>query len=137
MRRSGPAPDERGVAAIEFAVLAPVLLLLVWFVVQAALYFYGRSVALQTTRDAVSQYRLAQTPAAFQAMQSAVAGHSADFAGEVGSGALDGVVVTPTYTADEVSVRVTGTTISLVPGLTLHVSQTAHGTIEKFEDLTP
>lgn len=135
--RMGPerpaARDDRGVSSIEFAIIAPVLLLLIWFVIQATLYFYGRSVALQSAREAVSQYRLAQTQDQYNVIHDGVQTTTDQFAAHVGSGALNDVSVTPTYTGDRVSVTVTGTTISLVPGLTLHVSETASGNIEKFQ----
>jgi Flp pilus assembly protein TadG len=126
--------DDRGVSAVEFAFIAPVLLMLVWFVIQAALYFYGRSVALQAAREAVSQYRLAQTRNDYDAMKDAVRATTGDYAAHVGSGALNDVQITPTYDQDKVNVQVTGTTISLLPWLTLHVTETASGTVEKFQE---
>jgi Flp pilus assembly protein TadG len=132
-RLGRPTPrDDRGVSSIEFAFIAPMLLLLVWFVIQAALYFYGRSVALQAAREAVSQYRLAQTQQQYNAVHDRVAANTTDYAAHVGSGALNDVNVTPDYTGERVTVTVTGTTISLVPGLTLKVTETASGTVEKF-----
>lgn len=132
-KRSAPR-DDRGVTAIEFAVIAPVLLIVIWFVVQATLFLYGRSVALQSAREAVSQYRLAQTQAQYDAMKSGVQGTTGEFAAHVGSGALTDVTITPDYTGDRVTVTVTGKPISLVPGITLHITETASGTVEKFEN---
>jgi Flp pilus assembly protein TadG len=131
IRRATPR-DDRGVSAVEFAFIAPVLLLLVWFVIQAALYFYGRSVALQSAREAVSQYRLAQTQADYDAVRDRVTANTTDYAAHVGSGALNDVRVTPDYQGDRVTVVVTGKPITLVPWLTLKVTETASGTVEKF-----
>lgn len=128
------ARSDDGVSSVEFAFIAPVLLLLVWFVIQVTLYFYGRSVALQSAREAVSQYRLAQTQDQYNAIHDGVQTSTDQFAAHVGSGALDDVTVTPDYTGNSVTVTVTGATISLVPGLTLHVTETASGTVEKFQD---
>jgi Flp pilus assembly protein TadG len=117
---------------VEFAFIAPVLLLLVWFVIQAALYFYGRSVALQSAREAVSQYRLAQTQEQYEAVRDRVEANTIDYAAHVGSGALNDVTITPDYQGDRVTVTVTGKPISLVPWLDLHVKEQASGTVEKF-----
>lgn len=136
MSRRTTARDDRGVSAVEFAFIAPVLLLLVWFVIQAALYFYGRSVALQSAREAVSQYRLAQTQSQYDAVRDRVEANTTDYAAQVGSGALNDVQVTPDYQGDRVTVTVTGKPISLVPWLTLHVKEQASGTVEKFQDAT-
>ncbi len=125
--------DDRGVSAIEFAFIAPTLLLLIWFVLQAGLYFYGRSVALQAAREAVSQYRLAQTAAQFDAERDQVRTTTSDYAANVGSGALDDITITPQYNQNTVTVTVTGSPITLVPFLDLKVEASASGTVEKFE----
>jgi Flp pilus assembly protein TadG len=126
--------DDRGVSAVELAFIGPSLLLLIFFVIQVALYLYGRSVALQTARDAVSQLRLAPDRAQFDALTGRVHDNAVTFAHRVGSGALNDVDEQPSYADDHVSVAVTGTTISLVPGLTLHITEHASGRWERFED---
>lgn len=123
-------------SAVELAIIGPSLLLLIFFVIQVALYLYGRSVALQTARDAVSQLRLAPDRAQFDALAPRVRENAVLFAHRVGSGALDDVDERPTYADDHVTVSVTGSTITLVPGLTLHVTQQASGRWERFEDAT-
>lgn len=114
-------------------------MLLICFVIQVSLFLYGRSVALQAAREGVSQVRLAQTGQDYDAIKNKVRGDVANFASSVGSGALnvDGANgVQPSYddAAGRVSVTVTGTTISLVPGLKLHVTEKASGQIERFQD---
>jgi Flp pilus assembly protein TadG len=58
-----PAADrrrlERGASALEMAFVAPGLILLIFFSIQAALFFYGRNVAIQAAREGVSQMRVA------------------------------------------------------------------------------
>ena len=126
--------DDRGSAAIELAVIAPALIVLIFFVIQAALYLYGRSVALQSAREGVSQLRLAQTQYAYTQMQPGVATNVQTFASHIGNGALDGPVMTSAYdnNAGRVRVTVTGTTISLIPFATFTVTESARGTVEKF-----
>lgn len=126
--------DDRGVSALELAVIGPSLLLLIFFVIQVALYLYARSVALQTARDAVSQLRLAPDRAQFDALAPRVREQAIAFARQVGSHALSEVDEQPTYADDHVTVRVTGATITLVPGFTIHVTQQASGRWERFED---
>lgn len=123
-----------GSAAIELAIIAPSLIVLIFFVIQAGLYFYGRSVALQSAREGVSQLRLAQTASDYQLLQPQVASNVQTFASNVGNGALNGPVMTSAYddVAERVRVTVTGTTISLIPFATFTVTETARGTVEVF-----
>lgn len=125
--------DDRGVSALELAFIAPSLLLLIFFVIQGALFLYARSVALQTARDMVSQLRTAQSQADFDALSQGVSENATSFADHVGSGALTDLRTTPSYTPDRVTVRVTGASITLVPGMTFHVTETASGTVEHFQ----
>lgn len=128
--------DDRGVSALELAFIGPSLFLLIFFVIQAALYLYGRSVALQAAREGVSQLRLAQTEQDYNSIRGGVLDNVRAFASHVGSGALDRPGVVPTYddTAGRVNVVVTGQTISLVPFLTFHVTEQASGQVERFQD---
>ena len=123
-----------GSAAIELAVIGPSLIVLIFFVIQAGLYFYGRSVALQSAREGVSQLRLAQDQNAYTQLQPGVAANVQTFASSIGNGALDGPVMTSAYDDAVGSVRVTvkGTTISLIPFATFTVTETARGTVERF-----
>jgi Flp pilus assembly protein TadG len=125
---------DEGSAAIELAVIAPSLIVLIFFVIQGGLYLYGRSVALQSAREGVSQLRLAQSQTAYTQMQPGVADNVRTFASTIGKGALDGPVVVSAYDdqAGRVSVTVTGTTMSLIPFATFTVTETARGTVEKF-----
>jgi Flp pilus assembly protein TadG len=127
--------DDRGASAIELAVIAPSLLMLVFFVIQTGLWFYGRSVAVQSAREGVSELRLAQDEAAYLAMRDGVNQHVQDFAVQVGRESLIRPTVTTTYedTAARVSVSVTGHAISLLPFLTLTIRESASGSVERFQ----
>ncbi len=129
--------DDRGVSALELAFIAPSLIFLIFFVIQGAFYYYGRSVALQTAREGVSQLRLEQTFDQWQNLHRAVESQVADYAKNVGSGALHNVVVTSHYNfpdRGEVTVTVTGTAVSVI-GATFHVTEQATGRIEQFQEL--
>ena len=58
MNLSAIARDTEGVAAVEFALVAPVFLLLVFFGIQVGLWAYGRSVALAAAREALGRGEL-------------------------------------------------------------------------------
>ena len=125
---------DEGSAALELAVIGPSLFILIFFVIQVALYFYGRSVALQSAREGVSQLRLAPDATSFDVLEPRVTTSVQDFAGQVGNGALNGAQMTATHDApyDRVTVTVKGDAISLVPWMTWTITQTASGTVEKF-----
>jgi Flp pilus assembly protein TadG len=131
---AGRRRDERGASALELAFIAPAFLLLIFFTVQGALYFYGRNVAIQAAREGVSQLRLAQDQSMYDSLKGKAISRTEDFADEVGRGGLNGAVAKPGYngTTGRASMTVTGTTITLVPLLDLKVTATADGPVEKF-----
>lgn len=135
MRRGRLAGDERGVSSLELAFIAPSLLLLIFFVIQAALYLYGRSVALQAAREGVSQLRLAQNVDSYNQIVGGVRGNVTAFATHVGNGALNDPAAVPSYddAAGRVQVTVTGRAISLVPLWTFHITERASGQVERFQ----
>jgi Flp pilus assembly protein TadG len=132
VRRAG---RDRGSNALELAVLAPVLLLIVFFIVQAALWLYGRNVALQAAREGVSELRLVDADDDVAAAQNEIAGRVVRFAGKLGGSSLLDPAATSDYDdgAGRVTVTVTGHAVSLIPGLTLTVTRQADGEIERFE----
>ena len=141
-RRS--ARDE-GSSAIELAILAPAMLLVIFVMIQAGLWEYGRNVALDAAQHGVSRLRVLpanQVAAQCPVIETAVADYAksigssglvtpvaaADYAGVVGGGCL------PAGTGLQVHVTVTGHAVSLVPGLDLTISRTATGEIEQFQN---
>nr|WP_276611063.1 TadE/TadG family type IV pilus assembly protein [Kineococcus siccus] len=135
-RRADVGPD-RGSASLELAFVAPVLLLLVFVGVQAGLWAYGRSVALASAREGVSQLRLLPDPAAASAARPLVEAHVEQFATTVGRESLLAPRATSRTYLDaagelRAEVTVTGSVVSLVPGLDLTTSQRAGGAVERF-----
>ena len=129
--------DDRGVGSVELAVVAPSLLLLIFFLIQSVLWFYARSVALQAARDGVSQLRLDQAADQCEADKPIVGERVADHASRVGSGALSAATVVAEchYRPNGgsfVTVTVHGEAISLI-GVTMHVTQSATGEVEQFQ----
>ncbi|MBN9619533.1 MAG: pilus assembly protein [Actinobacteria bacterium] len=125
--------DDRGVSALELAIIAPSLLLLIFFVIQAALYFYGRSVALQAAREAVSQLRLQQTVAQCQSSVGSVSTYAKSYAADVGGNFVQAFAVTKVDCGtDQVTVTVTAHSISLI-GIDFPITETVSGQVEHFQ----
>jgi len=127
--------DDSGASALEMSIVAPALILLIFFGIQSGLYFYGRTVAIQSAREGVSLVRLAQDEAQARDLAPAAEVKAEDFAVAVGRESLLDPVAVADYDAVRgvVEVRVTGRVITLVPGLDLEVSEVASGQVERFE----
>jgi hypothetical protein len=115
---------ERAIATIEMAILTPVMLLLVTFSTQAALWQEAAHVALAAAESGV-------------AAGAEVGGSSATAKGEASSAASQmgsGVLISPDVTVSEsgglVTVTVTGESEQLVPGIPVSVSASASAPLE-------
>ena len=115
--------------------MTPAVLLLLFFSIQAGLYFYGRTVAQQAAREGVSKLRLAQTEGVSDSIRADVQTAVEAYAVAVGRESLLDPQATTTYDAVQgrVSVTVQGRIITLVPGLDLRVTQRVFGEVERFE----
>lgn len=132
-----PGGRDRGSAALELAIVAPTLLALIFFSLQAAFFFYGRAAASHAAREGVSQLRLAEDLATYSQLQGPALQRTERFASSVGGAGLVEPRATSTYEegADgtaRVTVTVTGRVITLVPGLNLTAAADASGTVERF-----
>jgi Flp pilus assembly protein TadG len=137
-----PRPrDDSGTSAIELAILAPLLIMLIFGLVQIGLWAYGRSVALQAAQEGVAQIRLIQPSDANadQKVATAVADTQTYASSIGGQGLIDPrVAPAPVYSTPElgqptrVTVTVTGHVMSLVPGWTFTVTRSASGELEQF-----
>lgn len=116
---------EAGVASIQIVVLMPVLFLLMFIGMQAAIIYHGRTVAIAAAQEA---------RAAAAQNGTAIAGQSAATAFVVaagGEGTLQGVTVTSNRTATTATVVVTATTLSVIPGWTPSITQSASAPVER------
>lgn len=138
-RRAEQRRFDRGSIALELAIIAPALLALIFFSMQAGLFFYGRAVAVQAAREGVSQLRVAEDLAAYEAAKPRALAYTTSFASTVGGQGLTGAQASSAYDDGEgrVEVTVTGSVITLVPGLNLTTTATASGTVERFRDPEP
>jgi Flp pilus assembly protein TadG len=129
-RRAGRG--DRGSSAVELVLLAPMLLALIWLVIQYALYYQGRQVALAAAQIGA---RVARQDADTVPDWQAIAEHAAQsyYAG-LGTRVLGGTVtaVAAPAGASQVKVTVTGQAASIMFGLTLTIHETAGGPIECF-----
>jgi Flp pilus assembly protein TadG len=133
-RRRAATRDDRGASAIELSIVAPAVILLIFFTVQVALWLYGRNVALEAAREGVSTLRLVDETSDIAAAEDRIEHDTEAYATNVGGQSLVKPVVTAHYDAASGRVRVTvrGVVVSLV-GLDLPVTRSATGEIERFE----
>ncbi len=111
---------------MELAVTFPVVLLLVMTLTQTALWFYARSIALGAAQEGAREGRVQPTSTA--RAESAAAG----FLDQTAQDLLTDRTVTVAGSPTSIEVTVTGTSISLVPGLSgWSVTQTAVGPVER------
>lgn len=110
--------------------LFPVVLLIIFGVIQGALYFHGRNVVMAAAEQGV---RAARTDG-----QTDRAGTAADQARQflADTGELDNLTalsITPDVDTETVRLTVSARTVSLLPGVPgPRISQTASGDIERF-----
>ena len=122
--RGDRARGDRGSSPVEFAIVATAMILLIFAVVQVGLVYHARSLALAAATQAANAGR------GYQAPTGSASDVAAGFLADAGDG-LTETSVTTVQTGTDVSVTVTGTAISVLPGITFTVSQTAHGSVEQ------
>ena len=130
-RAAGTGP-ERGASTIELVILAPLLLGLIWLTIQFALWYQGRQVALAAAQLGA---RVASQDAVRVPDWAARAERSAqNYYRGLGTKVLGGQIGASAGPAGvgQVRVTVTGTAVSIVPGLTLTIHETAGGPIDCF-----
>lgn len=119
---------EGGAATLELVIAFPVLLALIFTVVQASLYFHARSLALAAAQEGVRAAR-----AEPGALGDGAARARAFLAATAGDALLGPAVSTAGSTPTRIRVRVTGRSLSVLPGVAgLPVAQAASGPKERF-----
>jgi len=117
--------SDRGDSVVEFAVVFPAVLVLVFLVIEGGLYFHARSVAAHAAQIGADAGRL------YDAQPGDGSSAAYDFLRRTGESVEDPSVAVNT-TGNEIAVTVSGDVASLVPGLSLTVSQTVQAPIEEF-----
>lgn len=128
-RRGGRATEsERGSLTLETAVIFPAVMMLIFGVIQGALYYHAADVARHAAYAAVN--------AASSHTGSEGTGHAAasSFITQLGGeNVLAGSTISVTRSAEVASATVTGRSVSLVPGLELPlISQSAQAPVERW-----
>jgi|SRR5690625_2713598 len=122
--------DDRGVSAVEFSVVVPIVLLLIFLTIQAGFWMFGRNSAQHAAREGVSYLRLAGEHAEPASFQPAAEQMAREYASELGG--LDDVEVDSAIDmkTGEVTMTVSGSMDA--PAGTWTVSQTVTATLEQF-----
>jgi hypothetical protein len=120
------ADRDRGSLTLEYVIIVPAMLVLIFTTVQVAMYSFARSIALNAAHLAVNAQRvLGATPGVGEQRADAFIATQGD--------SLVNPRVTVELRGNEVFATVTGRTISLVPGLAgLTIKQVASGPVEAF-----
>lgn len=121
-------PWDRGEASIQMAIVFPFVILVTVAVVQAAMWFFARNIALTAAREGVAAARTYQAP------EGAGAARARETLDRIAGDSLgQASVSTAGSSATEVRVTVTGHAPSLLPGLSgLSVSQSAGAPRERW-----
>ena len=122
--------DDRGVSAIEFSVVVPIVLLLIFLTIQAGFWMYGRNSAQSAAREGVSYLRLAGEHNDPQSFKPQAEQYAYDYATDIGG--LDGVEVHSDINVDTGKVTMTVSGSMDAPAGTWTVTQSVTATLEKF-----
>jgi Flp pilus assembly protein TadG len=113
-------------------VIFPAVLLLIFGIVQAAVWYHGRTLAMLAAQDGLrTAQALDGTPAGGQATTTAALNSNG------ATGFLTNPTVTVTRTPTEVTVTVTARSAALLPGTGLPITQQATGPVERIPEDTP
>ena len=126
-RRTG-SQSERGSASLEIAILGPALLLLIFGVVQAGLWFYARNLALAAAQEGVDAAR------AYHASGDAGVTRAQSFLERAAGDSVQGATVSASgSTPTTVRIEVRGRSLSVIPGMSgIPINQSAQGPVERF-----
>jgi Flp pilus assembly protein TadG len=129
--RRAARSSERGSAAVQSAILFPIVLLLVFGIIQGALWFHARHIALGA----------AQEGARVASAENGVGGdqRAREFVRDLTGGTLlRDLAVAESFSADTVTIVVSGLAPSLIPGVSgLSVEQHATMPLETFIEVSP
>lgn len=133
MHRRQSRDDDVGSATLEIAILGPALLLLIFTIVQTALWFYARNLALaaaQEGADAARSYGLSPAVGITRARS---------FLDRSAGDSLQGSAVSSAgSTPTRVHISVTGHALSVLPGVPgFPVDQSASAPVERFTGAGP
>lgn len=106
--------------------MIPAVLLLLFLSIQVAMYSVARSVALNAAQEGLTAAR------GYNGSAAAGSARAQDFVTRAGGDLLTDTHVSVTRTATQATVTVTGSSLSLVPGLHWQIRQSATGPVERW-----
>jgi Flp pilus assembly protein TadG len=125
-QRIARSRGDRGSASLEMVIVVPAVILIMTVVLQGAMYLHARNVAMAAAEQGVRTARADGS--------STSAGETATrrFLAQAGAGRLiDGVAVSASGTARQITITVSGRSAAVIPFLPpLNISQSATGTRE-------
>lgn len=119
-----------GDVALEMVLLAPIIIFMIFVVIQFALWYHARHVVTVAAQEGARVARAANTSAA--AAERAGRDRAYAFIDTLGGSIVEDPNVVVNRGVATVTVRVTGTAIHIVPGLRLQVRGQSAGPIERF-----
>ncbi|MEU6038707.1 TadE family protein [Actinomadura sp. NPDC047616] len=128
-RRTGDGRGDTGASTLEWALLTPVLILVMLCVVQFAMVYHARHVALAAAQSGA---RVARTEPVGGGWQDAAVTKATGDVHQIGSQLISGLRVRTGETGDQRWVEVSGEAVRVIPFLTFRVSQRSQGPIECF-----
>jgi Flp pilus assembly protein TadG len=119
---------DSGASSLEWALLTPVLIFVILFVVQFAMVYHARHVALAAAQSGA---RVARSDTS-SGWQTKAENQAEDSVAKVGPGLLTGSTAVASGDKNHRYVDVTGTAVAIVPFMTFTVHQRAGGPTECF-----
>lgn len=117
---------QRGITTVEVVLTAPALLLMLMLIVQFGLVAHARSVARSAAEDGAAKARV------FNGSATTAKAATNTQLDDLGPTIIANRSVEVSRTDTTATVSVTGTVISLVPGLSFDVHETSSGPVERF-----
>lgn len=133
-------PKDWGSASLEIAILGPVLLVLIFSIVQAGMWFYARNLALAAAQEGITFARTYTASPGARSGPDLAAGatRARSFITRQAGDSLVSPAVAASGTATQVRIEVTGRSLSVLPGVAgFTVRQVATGPVERFTTATP
>ena len=118
--------SERGSTSVQMVILMPVLFLVMFLGLQAALFYHARTVAI-----AAAQHGARAAGAETGSASDGIAAATSFITAAGGSDVLENASVTGSRTATEATVTVQGAALSVIPGWSPIVQQSATVPVER------
>lgn len=120
---------QTGAATVELTIIFPVILLFIFGIVQATVWYHGRTLAMLAAQDGLRAAQALNGTAAEGREQAVEA-----LAGNGASGFLTDPAVAATRTSTTVTITVTARSVALLPGTGLPITQHAAGPVERIPE---